>query len=147
MVSLFAGGVGATGPGAILGHLECQTFFSKKVAKIVGFYSIFETDPAFYLDENAARALKCVRGRKNERGLPRSTFTPPLNRQDPLSASTVWGMIGQSIACTLGARPSDRPTVLLDGQIKIWLHFAYLLGRGWCIDFRWLFGSLETFIF
>ena len=51
------------------GHLGFQSFFSKKVAKIIDFYSIFETDPAFRLDENAARALKCVRGRKNERGL------------------------------------------------------------------------------
>ena len=70
MVSLIAGGVGATGPGAILGPSWISVIFSKKVAKIIGFYSIFETDPAFYLDENAARALKCVRGRKNERGPP-----------------------------------------------------------------------------
>ena len=70
MVSLIAGGVGATGPGAILGPSWISVIFSRKVAKIVGFYSIFETDPAFYLDENAARALKCVRGRKNERGPP-----------------------------------------------------------------------------
>ena len=44
-----------------------------------------------YIDENAARALKCVRGRKNERGLPPMTFIASLNRQDPLSAGTVWG--------------------------------------------------------
>ena len=60
-------GVGATGPGAILGPSWISVIFSKKVAKIIDFYSIFETDPAFRLDENAARALKCVRGRKNER--------------------------------------------------------------------------------
>ena len=70
--------------------------FSKKVAKIIDFYSIFETDPAFRLDENAARALKCVRGRKNERGPPRHRPTSPaffffLSRQDPLIASNVWG--------------------------------------------------------
>ena len=50
--------------------LDFSHFFQKTVAKIIGFHSIFETDPAFRLDENAARALKCVRGRKNERGLP-----------------------------------------------------------------------------
>ena len=69
MVSLIAGGVGATGPGAILGP-SWISVIKKENVKIIGFYSIFETDPAFYLDENAARALKCVRGRKNERGLP-----------------------------------------------------------------------------
>ena len=58
MVSLNAGGVGATGPGAILGPSWISVIFSKKVAKSTGFYSIFETDPAFYLDENAARVLK-----------------------------------------------------------------------------------------
>ena len=68
MVSLFAGGVGATGPGAILGPSWISVILFKKNAKIIGFYNIFETDPAFYLDENAARALKCVRGRKNEQG-------------------------------------------------------------------------------
>ena len=91
MVSVFAGGGGATAPQPYWGHLGFQSFFSKKVSKIIDFYNIFETDPAFRLDENAARALKCVRGRKNERGLPCLTFTPSLNRQDPLSASTVWG--------------------------------------------------------
>ena len=70
MVSVFAGGGGATGPLAILPYLGFQSFFSKKNAKIIDFYSIFETDPAFRLDENTARALKCVRGRKNERGPP-----------------------------------------------------------------------------
>ena len=97
MVSVFAGGGGATGPLAILGPSWISVICSKKNAIIINFYSIFETDPAFRLDENAARALKCVRGRKNERGLPRFTPTSPaffffLSRQDPLSASTVWGI-------------------------------------------------------
>ena len=67
MVSLIAGGVGGDRPRSHLGAI--LDFSHKKNPKIVAFYSIFETDPAFYLDENAARALKCVRGRKNERGL------------------------------------------------------------------------------
>ena len=62
-------GWGSDSPPAVLGPSWISVIFSKKVAKIIDFYSIFETDPAFYLDENAARALKCVRGRKNERGL------------------------------------------------------------------------------
>ena len=97
MVSLIAGGVGATGPGAILGPSWISVIFFKKIQKSLVLYSILETDPAFYLDENAARALKCVRGRKNERGLPRYSSTALvflfffLIRQDPLSASIVWG--------------------------------------------------------
>ena len=62
-------GCGGDRPRSHLGAILDFSHVFKKNAKIVGFYSIFETDPAFYLDENAARALKCVRGRKNERGL------------------------------------------------------------------------------
>ena len=101
MVSLIAGGGGATGPRAILGPSWISVIFSKKVAKIIDFYSIFETDPAFRLDENAARALKCVRGRKNERGPPDVPPPPFLSRQDPLIASNVWGirasLVGQKL--------------------------------------------------
>ena len=91
MVSLFAGGVGATGPGAILGPSWISLIFSKKVAKIVSFYSIFETDPAFYLDENAARALKCVRGRKNERWATPLYLYPSSKPPGPLKCEHCLG--------------------------------------------------------
>ena len=94
MVSLIAGGVGATGPGAILGPSWISVIFFKKIQKSLVLYSILETDPAFYLDENAARALKCVRGRKNERGHTRYSLTSPglfSKPPEPLIASNVWG--------------------------------------------------------
>ena len=69
-----------------------EALFLKNKKKTLVFHSQLESDPDFYLDENAARALKCVRGRKNERRYPCFSLSSPLDRQDPLSASTVWGI-------------------------------------------------------